>query len=318
MSISNLGSFSFQEVPFSRISATEKWNLHPWKKTYHTSELKNSIQRVGVLHPPFLQRLKNGKFDIVTGNARITVSRENPGDTHIGCFIAPENIPAESLLDILLLEQTSSRQLSLAEKARFLEIALQYVSEEKIIDDYLPILALPRHHVSIAKTLQVMSLPEEILADIDQGILQEKMVLELLKIKKEDCLSLSRLFKELRLGSGKQKRIFFALRDLSRRHQTSITGFLKDSEITTILQHMDMNPPQKAHHLGLILDKKLAPHSTQAKNEFKDFTKSLELPGNFHLDHSPSFEKDTLTLTINFQDKPECARLIQKIKSVFS
>lgn len=319
MSIPEIPTFSYQNIPFSSISASKKWNLHPWKQESFSDELKNSIIQTGVLHPPILQKTENGIFDTVTGNARIAVTREILRRETIGCFVLPDNMPVQSILKIILTEQTWSAQLSIAEKARFLEIAAENISEPEIVSHFLPMLALPRYFNSISKILDILSLGNAALADIDEGFLQEKIVMELLNIReKTDRRSLVSLFKMLGVGAGKQKKILYALRDLSRRHRLSISDYLKNSEITAILEHEEMNPPQKAHHLGLLLEKQLTPAAEKAEKEFKAFTKSLDLPEDFHLDHSPAFEKDTLTLTLFFQNRSECARLIPDIKTVFS
>ncbi len=317
MSIPELPIFSFHHVPFSRISTSKKWHLHPWKKKPYSEELKDSILQTGVLHPPVLQQTENGVFDTVTGNARIAITREVLRKETIGCFILPDNLPIESILKIILTEQTCSGQLSIAEKARFLEIAGENIPEREIISHFFQMLALPRNFNSISKIVDILSLGEEILIDIDEGFLQEKIVMELLNIReKTDRQSLAALFRMLGVGAGKQKKILYALRDLSRRHRLSISDYMKHDEITAILEHGEMNPPQKAHHLALLLEKQLTPASAKAENEFKAFTQSLDLPKDFHLSHSPAFEKDTLTLTLFFQNRSECARLIPDIKAV--
>ncbi len=319
MSIPELPVFSYHHVPFSSISTSKKWNLHPWKKQLYSDELKNSVLQTGVLHPPILQQTDNNTFDPVTGNARIAVTREFLGKETIACFILPDNLPIQSILKIILTEQTCSGQLSIAEKARFLEIAAENISDREIYSHFFPMLALPRYFNSISKILDILSLGKEILTDIDEGSLQEKIVMELLNIKeKTDRQSLVSLFRILGVGAGKQKKILIALRDLSRRHRLSISDYLKNNKITAILEHEEMNPPQKAHHLGLLLEKQLTPASVKAEDEFKAFTTSLDLPENFQLNHSPAFEKDSLTLTLLFQDKAECTRLIPEIKTVFS
>ncbi|WP_457576356.1 hypothetical protein [Desulfomarina sp.] len=319
MSIPQLPVFSYQHVAFSSISISKKWNLHPWKKESYSDELKNSILQTGVLHPPILQQTGNGVFDTVTGNARIAITRKFLKQKTIGCFILPDRLHIQSILRIILEEQACSGQLSIAEKARFLEIAVENIPEREIISHFLPLLALPRSFNSISKILEVLSLGKEVLTDIYEGLLQEKIVMELLNIReKPDRQAIVSLFRMLGVGAGKQKKILYALRDLSKRHQQSISDYLKDNEITAILEHEEMNPPQKAHHLTMLLETQLTPASAKAENEFKAFTKSLDLPAGFQLNHSPSFEKDTLRLTLFFQNKEECTRLIQDIKTVFS
>jgi hypothetical protein len=73
-----------------------------------------------------------------------------------------------------------------------------------------------------------------------------------------------------------------------------------------------MNIPQKIDHLGNKLQQDLAPSSTQAEEVFIKQVKSLQLPANHALSHSPSFEKDEITLAITFKNFAECEQYLRK------
>jgi hypothetical protein len=121
----------------------------------------------------------------------------------------------------------------------------------------------------------------------------------------------------LSLGAGKQRKLFSLTRDLAYRNQVSIADFLTRDDVQQILNHKDMNPPQKAQHLGNLLQEKLTPSYIEAEKNFSTYTKELKLPANFDLSHSQAFETDEIVVSITFHDHEECRQLLPNIKSVF-
>lgn len=307
----------FQYVFFHELKFTGKWNIHPWDKGCYSEELKKSIIQTGIVHPPFLLSHPDNNFEVVSGHKRLHIAEKYLKSDKIGCFILPENLPEKSILDLLLTDQ-SSTPLSLAEKARFIQIASEYMTKEEIIENFSKRLEIRERHSVVDEMLGLLAMDVDIVKEIHCGRLQFKMIGELLRLKSPgDRLALVSLFKELSLGGGKQKKLFSLIRDLAYRNRTSVSEFLEGNEIQQILNHKDMNPPQKAQHLGSLLQEKLTPTYLDSENKFVNFAKELGLPENFSLGHSQAFETDEITLSINFKNTEECQQLIPLIKSVF-
>ncbi|OEU83933.1 MAG: hypothetical protein BA873_02920 [Desulfobulbaceae bacterium C00003063] len=91
---------------------------------------------------------------------------------------------------------------------------------------------------------------------------------------------------------------------------------LNSNQIQQILDHEEMNPPQKAQHLGKFLQKQLTPTFLEAESSFSDFTKKLQLPENLTLSHSQAFETDEVTLSIKCKNLQECQKILPEIKAV--
>lgn len=308
--------YSLQYVFFHQLKFTGNWNIHPWDNNCYSEELKNSIIQSGIIHPPFLLQLPDKKFEVVTGHKRLMIADQHLQSDKTGCFILPENFPGRSILDLLLADQ-SNIPLSLAEKARFIQIATGYMTKEEIIGNFSRGLEIREHISAINKMLDLLAMNDEIVKDIHRGRLQFKMTGELLRIKNsEDRLALVSLFRDLSLGGGKQKKLFSLIRDLAYRNDSSISDFLQSDEIQHILNHKEMNLPQKAKHLGDFLQAKLTPAYLESENNFAAFSKELQLPENFSLSHSQAFETDAVTLSIVFKDSKECKQLLPEIKSV--
>lgn len=310
--------FSFQYVHFHELSFTSEWSIHPWEIDEYSDELKSSVSQNGIIHPPYLLQIPDGKFEIVCGHKRLLIAKRHLDLEKTGCFVLPENYPIISILNLLLTDQTSAYPLSLAEKARFIQIAVKYISKEEISDKFSRTLPLKKHKSALDKLLNILTMDSIIIKDIHNGQLAEKMVLELQQLKdNKDRMALVSLFKMLSLGAGKQRKLFSLTRDLAYRNQVSIADFLTRADIQQILHHKDMNPPQKAQHLGNLLQEKLTPTYIEAEKNFSAFSKELKLLANFDLSHSQAFETDKIVLSITFRDQEECRQLLPNIKSVF-
>ena len=307
----------YQYVFFHELEFTGKWNIHPWDSDWYPEELRKSILQTGIVHPPFLLSHPDKKFEVVSGHKRLRIAEKYLDSDKIGCFILPGNLPEKSILDLLLTDQ-SGTPLSLAEKARLVQIAIEYMTKEEIIENFFGRLEIRARTSIVDEMLGILAMDVDIIKEIHCGRLQFKMIGELLRLKNpEDRLALVSLFKELSLGGGKQKKLFSLIRDLAYRSRATISDFLKGDELQLILNHEEMNPPQKAQHLGNLLQEKLTPTYLESENKFAIFVKYLEMPKNFSLSHSQAFETDEITLSINFKNSKECQQLLPEIKSIF-
>ena len=96
---------------------------------------------------------------------------------------------------------------------------------------------------------------------------------------------------------------------------SSISPFLQQQEVVAILDHKQMNIPQKIQHLGNLLQHAIAPTSALAEEVFANKVKNLQLPANHSITHSPFFEKDEVTLSITFKNFAECVHISSSSKS---
>jgi len=309
-------NFSFRYVFFHELRFTGKWNIHPWDSHCYSEDLKSSIIQTGIIHPPLLLRHSDKSFDVVSGHKRLLIADKFLESKKIGCFVLPEKFPEKAILDLLLADQTEA-SLSLAERARFIQIAIEHMSKKEIVEKFSRKLELRKQTSAVDEMLKLLTMDADIIKEIHHGRLQFKMIRELQQIKNsEDRLALISLFKELSLGGGKQKKLFSLIRDLAYRNGDSIVDFLENDEIQHILHHKSMNLPQKTQHLGSLLQKKLTPTYLKEEENFTIFSKKLALPNNFSLSHSQAFETDEVTLSIIFKNIKECDQLLPEIKTV--
>ncbi|MDK9708784.1 MAG: hypothetical protein OEL83_17215 [Desulforhopalus sp.] len=301
-------------VSLQNITFTNDWSLHPWESQTISDNLLQSFNRIGIIHKPILLTKENGTFDILCGYKRLLFTLTKAQMRNIDCLILPQKTQPTLLLDILLTDQCSARPLSLVEKAQFVEISSRFLADQDIIDNYFERLQL-RKKLSVINDLKnILQFDPFIIAEIHSDMLQEKMVGELLRLQGiPDRLALVRLFKGLALGEGKQKRFFTLIRDISFRLGCTISAYLRTQEIDQILKHPELNIPQKIQHLKDLLQQQLNPLHSQAEDKFTKQVRDLQLPSHFTITHSPSFERDTVTLSIVCKSLSDCADLVSKI-----
>jgi hypothetical protein len=310
-------TFSCRTIASASIDFTTEWSLHPWASTAISDELQDSFGRIGILHRPILLAKAGGRFDIICGFRRlfflVSIAKAAKID---GLVLAQASDPA-STLDILLTDQALSQPLSLAEKARFIEICSRFFSDREIVGGYLERLHLPKRLVTINELLIILRQDPLMIAEIDAGRLQEKMVSELLRLPEQaDRLAMIGLFKELAMGDGKQKRFFTLIRDIAFRQGSSVAAYLQTPAIREIVKNPGLNTPQKILHLGNLLQHQLNPAFFQAEGDFVKQVGNLRLPACCTFSHSPSFETDEVTLSISFKNFNDCRVRIPELRKI--
>ena len=310
-------NFPCNSVSLQSITFTREWSLHPWESQTISVDLDQSFSRIGILHKPILLARGDGRFDILCGYKRLQFALNKAQMRNIDCLILLQETQPTALLDILLTDQCSARPLSQAEKARFVEICSRFLSHQDIITYFFERLQLRKKLSTIKELNSILQLDPIIIAEIHGGTLQERMVNELLRLQEtSDRLALVQLFKDLALGEGKQKRFFTLIRDISFRLGSTISAYLRTKEIDKILKHPDLNIPQRIQHLKELLQEQLSPLHSQAEEEFTKQVRDLQLPPQYIISHSPSFEKDTVTLSISFENFEACANMASQINKI--
>jgi hypothetical protein len=298
-------------IPLASINFSTEWNLHPWQFRAIPTELQEDLALNGVIHPPLVIADSEKTFAIVSGTRRIEFIRKFIGPSQVDCMVIDKDAPHNFILNLILADQSCASELSLAEKAQFVAIAARLLKLEDIVATFQGKLQLKNGRSTIPNLLKILQQDVKIIREIHAGNLQDRMVSEILALPEEsDRLALVQLFKYLGMGDGKQKRFFNLIRDIAFREGSSVSLYLQKKEITEILDHKEMNIPQKIHHLGNLLQNEITPTSSLAESAFAKQVKSLHLPASHSISHSPSFEKDEVTLSITFKNFADCERYL--------
>lgn len=267
--------------------------------------------KVGILHPPIVIQTDADTYDIICGRKRIQCGRRL-GQSHFHCRILPPTSPKRLLLSFLLEDQISGNPLSFPEMAYCLKLCQDHLNK----DGALEILASDLPKMKRMHLLSLLEFDHNILRKIHYGQLAEKILYDLLKLDWEDRTRIVGLIELLQLGEGKQKRLIALCRDFVLRENISISTLLDQPEIKAVIEHNEMNIPQKTNRLLGLLQKRCYPQSTAARESFESQLHSLALPKTCDICPSPSFEKDEVTLSLRFPDFEACRRILPSIKDL--
>jgi ParB family chromosome partitioning protein len=302
--------FSYKNIPFTALHDSFTWNLHPFLNGLIPDTLEKSIVKVGILHPPIVVQTGADTYDIICGRKRIQCGKRL-GQSHFLCHILPSASPKKTLLSFLLEDQISGSPLSFPEMAYYLKLCLDHLkgdeTSEILTSDLLP-------KMSRMYLLSLLEFDHAILRRIHYGQLAEKILYDLLQLNQEDRTGIVGLIELLQLGEGKQKRLITLCRDIVLRENISIGALLNQPEIKAIIEHKEMNVPQKTNRLLGLLQKCCYPQSTAAKESFESQLHSLALPQTCDIRPSPSFEKDEVTLSLRFPDFEACKLILPVIR----
>ena len=307
------------EVPLEEIDLTsETFLLAPGRTEIAEQFLCKSIGRVGVLSPPFLIRRDNRSYQIVTGWRRIAAHGIRFGNKPLLCLVLDTNVKVEDCLVLALEDILRQRQPTAVEIAFFLSKAGRQQGGRQVIERYLPVLNLPVNQKTVDRYLSLLQLEEPILMALQNGLLTDRLAFELAELSIRDRLSLFEVVDRLHLSVSNQKKLFTGVAELAGRRKMSFMDILADANVLDILNHPATNIPQKTAKLMAWLEKERLPRLHAAESAFRQFAKDLRLPKTMILEHSLSFEKDSLTLSITFASAEHLKRHLPQLKMLLT
>jgi ParB family chromosome partitioning protein len=303
-------------IPLDLITDDNHWNIHPFLRSSCPPDLVESFKTAGILHPPLVYELEDGRYELIAGRRRLVATREILGLTACPCYIAPLPTLPQTLLSLLIEDQSLSNPFSVMETAHFFRIGRQYLPDDELAKLYLPRLT-GKTNTSLLKSYRLLlSLEDEIQQFVHDSFITENMAYELVKLSPVDRLSLLGIFRDFQLGGGKQKRLYSLLRDITCRQETGISALLQELAVREILQHKEMNKPQKIQALMVLLQQMATPSLTADEEQFRSAINKLKLPACCAVQHSPAFETDAVELTIRFDDLDRLLRSWPALREV--
>lgn len=274
----------------------------------HLGPLKNSIARVGILHPPILQEIpRSGRYRIVSGYKRLRAA-EALGIKSITAHLAPGGDDVGLFL-LGLHENLGTRPLNIVEKSLALnKLADQFrLSREEILTDHLPALGLGSDPKTLDLYLSLSGLEDEIKEELATGHLSLSTADQLSNLSPADRLAYCHLVTALGLGKNLQREFLTLLADLSRIQKTTMSALLTGDEIKSLAQNPKVQAPVRAQRIRELLIRRRYPRLSRAADEFHKLKKKLKLPPHLSLTASPFFEGRDYRLTVVFRSREQLA-----------
>jgi ParB family chromosome partitioning protein len=259
---------------------------------------------LALLHPPLLLAAPGRKMPAITG--RGILSALSPGAA-VGCLVLPAETSRGTILDLALAAILSRRPATPLEQANCWRKAEEWLGSAETRRRFGPYLELSRRYPPPRLT-RLLELPEDQAAALQAGRLELGTAFHLLDQDRESRALLFRVIERLRLSSSNQKKLLEICLDLAGRDGTAIAELLTRPAALEILGETLVNPPRQAARMLTWLEELRRPRLTAARRELQAFKASLSLPAGVSLEPSPSFEQDTLRLTVEFRNRAELVK----------
>ena len=261
--------------------------------------LKDSIDRFGVLNPPYLLKNSDGNFTVVTGYRRLLAVREL-GLPDIVCQILPDDFPPFEALLLNLNDNLAHRHLNTVEKGMILKRLTRFLKREEIVTSFMPILGIPSNR----QTLELFSGLEELEDTIRISVARERLSLRVAGLMgtlgRDDRLRINDLFTSLKWSFNRQWEAFQWIIEIASREGRSIKKVIDEGEIIAVLNNERINNPQKVKSIVKILKARRFPSLLEAEESFKKGLSNLSLPSGVKVIPPPFFEGIDYKLEIVF------------------
>ena len=275
--------------------------------------LSDSMQHIGLLHPPLVQDSDTGTV-ILSGRKRILAAKEL-GWQELACLILKKKTPVQLKWKILLSHAIIGSQLSYIEQAIFFDKASQELDHSTVLT-FLPILGYKQNPQLLNTFSRSLNLAPTAIKALHHSHIQPKSIDLLAQCTYKDQETLVRLIEAFKLGSSKQRNLILLALDLTRRLNRPLEEIITEWSRGRTKQNSENRPQQAAELFGWLAEKQ-SPRLHRADQEFKTFIREIKLPESCTLLPTPSFEDNKLTLEIRFSDRNHFREMWDIIRPAF-
>ncbi|MBW1980938.1 MAG: ParB/RepB/Spo0J family partition protein [Deltaproteobacteria bacterium] len=276
------------------------------------ASLALSIETIGVVHSPVVQRKKSGLYRIVCGSRRLAICKKNGLDA-LRCSLLPEELSRQSCLRIAVFENAAARELNPVEKFLALSKTAGYVSRDELIDIYMPLLSLEPSEVMLGRYLSLAAVEAAVLDAVATYSLHERTAFALAGLRPQDRHSLFQLFKELPFSASVAEEIIQLASEIALRDGSTIAAVIDSEDIRQLRLQTNRPARQRAGDIRLYLQEKRSPRLSSRKKRFAAEVRNLGLPSGVKLAPPPFFEGPRWRLECTFGHP---ADLVDKLQQV--
>lgn len=279
--------------------------------------LRDSLQRFGVLQPPWLWRRAGGKSVIVDGFKRLRWARQT-GAQEVECRI----FPVDAGLGELLLRRVENKlfgpPLNTAEKAQLVYKLSLHAPQRQMLDLNLPHLGIAARPEVLEKWRRLAMSDEHLLAAAAQGRVCERAALELAEWEDGPRSRMVALLSELRCSASIQLELIERVREIALREDAGLQQVLEDEGVERVLSCAEMNHRQKTEALRKFLYARRYPRIRAREERFQQGLAALALPAGVAVLPPPGFEGKDWQLRLQFASNDELRQSLAHLQHLLS
>jgi hypothetical protein len=279
---------------------------------FSLEQLKNSIERFGVLNAPYVMKGSESQYTVVTGYRRLLALREL-GWRELLCHVLPANFPPLEALLLNLYDNIVHREMNEIEKAMVLERLNRYVKREVLMKEFMPVLGIPANRQNLDILLQVPKLEEQIRMSIATQRIPLRVAGLIMTLDSGDRLKVNELFTALKLSFNQQWEVTQWIVEIASREGRPPKEVLEDDALTEVMNNSKMSTPIKSKTIIKILRKRRFPSLVKAESAFKKGVSRFSLPQGVKIIPPPFFEGEKYRLEIGFSQGEELKEKVERL-----
>ncbi|NSW84900.1 MAG: hypothetical protein HPY84_01115 [Syntrophobacteraceae bacterium] len=279
------------------------------------SRLADSLDRFGILVPPWVLDNGAGGYIPVDGFKRLSHAREK-GVASVECRVFDSTAARGDLLLTRIETKLFEGPLNPAEKARIVSLLWETVSFEHLCEKYLPVLQIPARREVVDRWLCLAARGDAFLEAAVSGKICDRAAL--LLAEWEDAAGEKGLgiLKDLRCSASIQVEILEGIIQIALRDDASVGDVLGRRDFNAVLDDPHLNHRQKTQTLRSLLTRLRFPRLRAREERFANEVRRVRLPGGVQIVPPPSFEGDHWQLNLHFCGIPELQSLLDETRRI--
>jgi len=278
------------------------------------TRLQASIREVGMLNPPWLRRLNDRQWQVVTGFKRL-LAAARLGWEQVTARVLPGDAPEAHCLLIHLHDNACKRDFNHLEQALLAGRLLEHWDRQTVVQKFLPCLGLAPSFALLERLLALAVLEEPLKHLAARGRLALSVAVLLASWDPEDRQAVAPFLEKLPWSQSKQEEFLQGLDLLARREGASPAEILSREDFRGYLQGGTGTPQGKAAAVRALLQKLVSPRFFAAQEAFQTASQRLGLRHHprFRLQPPPALEGPDFHLEIRFRDAGELQKLLDEL-----
>jgi hypothetical protein len=277
--------------------------------------LLTSIERVGILNPPIIQKRSDGGMIPILGRRRLEAAcRLSLRD--VAARMVSDDMPASDGFALAFWDNYGHRGFDEAARAVVLGRLLELLPRLTVASDFLPALDIPPKGPRIERLKAIGRLEHRVLRALASCRIHEKTAALLTKCLPEDRSAVMDLVELLALNANKNAEVIANLFDLSVFSGRNIAEILQDDPLPAVLCDENLSMIERGKRIREQIRTWKFPALSDNEQKFHEWRRSLSLPPNTTIRHAQAFESEDCTVEIKLRSREDAVKVLERVSDL--